>query len=387
MSRARVCHVITQLELGGAQQNTLFTVSHLDRDRFEPSLVAGPGGLLDAEARRLADTPVRFVPALGRRVSPASDLGALGAIRKELRALRPDIVHTHSSKAGILGRWAAHLEGVPVVIHSIHGFGFHPGQTLPVRAAFQAAERMTGPITTHFIAVSRSNREQGIALGLFRERKATLIRSGVELDRFRRAGLPEAEALRRELGIPSAAPLVGMIACLKPQKSAVDFVRAAGLLAGEFPEARFVIAGDGEQRRIVEGAIARAGLGARFHLLGWRRDVPAIVAGLDVCVLTSRWEGLPRVIPEAMAAGKPVVATRVDGSAEAVREGVTGFLCEPGDARTIAARIGALLADPGRARAMGAAARPLAGEWDIREMVRAQESLYGRLLDRAGLGS
>ena len=387
MRRARVCHVITQLELGGAQQNTLFTVAHLDQGRFEPSLIAGPGGLLDGEARRLNGIPVRFVPSLGRAVLPLSDVGALGAIRKELRALEPDIVHTHSSKAGILGRWAAHLEGVPVVIHSIHGFGFHKGQALPVRAAFRAAERLTSGVTTHFIAVSASNRDQGIALGLFPERKATLIHSGIELERFRRAGTAESRALRSELGIPEAAPLAGMIACLKPQKSAMDFVRAAGLLASEFPEARFLIAGDGEQRSLVEGAIARAGLGTRFHLLGWRRDIPAIVASLDVCVLTSRWEGLPRVIPEAMAAGKPVVATRVDGSAEAVRDGVTGYLCEPGDARTIAARIGALLADPARARAMGDAARPLAAAWDIHEMVRAQETLYGSLLDRAGLGS
>src|SRR5436309_5831516 len=165
--RIRVLHVITQLELGGAQQNTLYTCGHLDRDRFEPMLACGPGGYLDDEARALADVPVHFLPSLVRPVRPHRDLLAVASLARLFSQARPAVVHTHSSKAGIAGRWAAWLAGVPRVVHSIHGFGFHDGQRPAVRRAFVAVERMTSRITTRFIAVSHANRETGATLRLF----------------------------------------------------------------------------------------------------------------------------------------------------------------------------------------------------------------------------
>ncbi len=319
--RIRVLHVITQLELGGAQQNTLYTCAHLDRSRFEASLACGPGGILDDEARAMEGVPALFVPSLVRPVRPHRDLQALVALARLIRGLRPDIVHTHSSKAGIVGRWAARLAGVRRIVHSIHGFGFHDGQAAPVRGAYIAAEKGTAAITSRFIAVSRANRDQGAALGLFDPARCAVIRSGIALARYREAAARPG-AFRRELGIGPGDPLVGMIACLKPQKAPLDFVEtAARVLAGE-PRTTFVVAGDGELRGAVEAAIARVPGGAgRIRLLGWRRDTERILADLDLLLLTSRWEGLPRVLPEAMAAGKPVVATAVDGSPEAVAEG------------------------------------------------------------------
>jgi glycosyltransferase involved in cell wall biosynthesis len=386
-TRARVLHVITQLELGGAQQNTLYTCAHLDRGRFEPLLACGPGGYLDDEARALPDVPVHFVPSLVRPVRPLSDLGALRALVALFRRERPAIVHTHSSKAGIVGRWAARLAGVPKVVHSIHGFGFHDGQRPAVRAAFVAAERWTARATDAFIAVSRANLRQGAALGLFPESKCRVIRSGIALDRFRGASR-HAGRLRGELGIAADDPLVGMIACLKPQKAPLDFVATAARVLDRMPRATFVLAGDGELRGDVERAIARVPGGpARIRLLGWRRDTEALLADLDVLLLTSRWEGLPRVIPEAMAAGRPVVATAVDGTPEAVDEGRTGYLAPAGDTVLMAERLVELLASPERRAAMGEAGRVRAEEWDIDAMVRAQEALYEELLgDRAGRG-
>jgi glycosyltransferase involved in cell wall biosynthesis len=383
----RVCHVITQLELGGAQENTLYTVAHL-RAPFRPSLVCGPGGLLDDDARRLADVPVAFVPSLVRPIRPWSDLHALARLVAILKLERPSIVHTHSSKAGILGRLAARLAGVPVVVHSIHGFGFNDRQPAALRALLIALERAAARVTTHFVAVSRANLEAGVARGLFPRERVTLIRSGVPIAEFERAARDgtrrDGGGLRAEIGVPQGAPLIGMIACLKPQKSPLTFVEVAARVAADHPEARFVLAGDGELRAPVLARAEALGLAGRFHLLGWRRDVPRVMAALDVLILTSLWEGLPRVLPEAMAAGVPVVATRVDGTADILTDGVTGLSCAPGDVEGLASRVGRLIGDPGLRRTLAHRARAVLPEFDIDAMVRAQESLYWRLLREAG---
>jgi glycosyltransferase involved in cell wall biosynthesis len=378
----RVCHVITCLELGGAQENTLHTVRHL-RAPFQAGLLAGPGGMLDDEAR---DTvAIEFVPALVRPIRPWLDLAAIADLARRFRRLAPDIVHTHSSKAGILGRLAARAAGVPIVVHSIHGFGFNRTQPPLLRGALVAAERLVAPLTTHFIAVSRAHLAEGAALGVVAPERATLIRSGVHLHEFAAAGADRGSAraaLLTALGLPEAAPLVGMVACLKPQKAPLDFVAVAARVAAGRPEAHFVMVGDGVLRGAVEGAAAAAGIAGRLHLLGWRRDVPRLMAAFDVVALTSLWEGLPRVVPEAIAAGRPIVATAVDGTAEILRDGDNALLAEAGDIDGLAARIGSLLDHPARGRALVERARPLVAEFDIDAMVRSQEALYGRLLER-----
>ncbi|HKN46682.1 MAG TPA: glycosyltransferase, partial [Candidatus Polarisedimenticolia bacterium] len=206
-----ICHVITLLELGGAQENTLYTVSHL-RPPFRASLVCGEGGILDDEARAMAEVPTIFVRSLVRPIRPTRDLDALARLTGIFRRMRPRIVHTHSSKAGILGRIAARLAGVPVIVHSIHGYGFNVRQPAPVRAAIIALEKAVAPLTTHFIAVSRANLDQGVELGIFPRRKATLIRSGIPIRTFEAAAggrsVRGADGLRRELGIPEGRPLV-----------------------------------------------------------------------------------------------------------------------------------------------------------------------------------
>ncbi len=383
-----VVHIITRLELGGAQENTLHTVRHLDRSVFRPFLLAGPGGILDEEARAIPGVETSFMPHLARPVRPAADLRAYRELAGALTDIRrrhpgPLIVHTHSSKAGILGRWAARAAGAEVIVHSIHGFGFTPGQPGPVRGLFILAERLTARITDAFIAVSRANLEEGSRRGLFDPDRATLIRSGFVLDDFARPGRTPAE-VRRELGLAEDAPVVLMVACFKSQKAPADFVRMAARVAPMMPTARFLAAGDGELRGEMERAVAAAGLGDRILLLGWRRDIPDLMRAADVLVLTSRWEGLPRVVPQAMAAGKPVVATAVDGTPEVVIEGVTGHLVAPGDTAAMADRVAALLRDPARAREMGREGRQRVAEFDAGLMVRRQEELYRRLL--AGRG-
>jgi glycosyltransferase involved in cell wall biosynthesis len=377
--RIRVCHIITLLELGGAQQNTLHTVANLDRERFEPILVAGRGGLLDSETAEIPGLRTFHIPELVREVDPLRDAAALFRLISLLREIRPGIVHTHSSKAGILGRWAAFLAGVPVILHTIHGYGIAPGQGRGWRWLFRSLESSTSTVTTRFLAVSRANLEEGIASGLFHRDRAVLVRSGVDLAAFRNGASPGD--LRSTLGIPPGAPLAGMVACLKPQKAPLDWVGVAQRVAPRVPQAHFLLVGDGELRPRVEEAILRAGLAGRFHLLGWRRDIPSVMKNLSVLVLTSLWEGLPRVVPEAMAAGVPVVATRVDGTPEVVRDGETGYLADPHDLETLAERVAALLSDPALGRRMGEKARAGVAEFDIDEMVRKQESLYQQLME------
>jgi glycosyltransferase involved in cell wall biosynthesis len=378
MTRVRVLHAITLLELGGAQRNTLDTVTLLDRSRFEVALACGVGAELYREAQAVADMRLFSLTHLVREVRPHSDYAALGELRAAIRAFRPDVVHTHSSKAGILGRLAARRERVPVVVHSIHGFGFGPHQHAPVRLAFLTAERLAARWTDHFIAVSRNNLAEGVRLGLFAPDRASVIRSGIVLRSFRaHAG---GDRIRSELEIPAGAPLVLQVACLKPQKAPERFVALAATIGQRFPAAHFVLVGDGELRPQVEEARRRAGLERRLHLPGWRRDVPALLDAATVVTLTSRFEGLPRALVEALAASVPVAAMAVDGVDEVVRDGVNGFLVREGDVAALAERVAALLADaPLRAR-LAAAAGDRLDEFERDTMVRRQESLYEALL-------
>lgn len=374
-----VAHIITKLELGGAQQNTLYTVSHLDPKRFRPVLVTGEPGLLDPEARALAGVEFHQVPSLVRAIQPWADLCALLALVRLLRRMRPTVVHTHSSKAGILGRLAARLAGVPVIVHSIHGFGFTRYQPVPVRRTLIALERLAATVTTRFIAVSEANRRLGVELGLFPPERCVVIRSGVDLAAIRRLTV-DTVAMKRDLGLEPGRPVVGMVAPMKPQKAPLDFVRVAARVLARKPETQFLFVGDGELRAAMEAEIARLGLGRSLRLVGWRRDVPAVMRCLDVFVLTSLWEGLPRVYLEALASGVPVVGTRVDGAAEVVRDGINGFLVAPGDVQSLADRVLWLLANPAAAADMGRRGESLPEEFDIHEMVRRQEQEYERLV-------
>ncbi len=377
--RTTVCHIITKLELGGAQQNTLFTVSHLDASRFQAVLITGEPGMLDQEARALPGVTVYQVPALVRPLRPWSDLRALASLTVLLLKLKPMIVHTHSSKAGILGRLAAWMARVPIIIHSIHGFGLTPYQHPLLRSLLLTMERVAAHVTTQFFAVSEANRQQGVSLGLFPADRCTVIRSGVDLAALRQIRV-DVRAKKQELGLEPERPVVGMIAPFKPQKAPLDFVRMAELVHHARPDVQFLLVGDGELREAIEAECARLGLSSMVRLAGWRRDIPEILRCLDVFVLTSLWEGLPRVYLEALASGIPVVGTRVDGAPEVVKDGITGFLVEPGDVQALAERVLYLLARPDEARRMGRNGQALPQEFDIDEMVRRQECEYGRLL-------
>lgn len=376
------------MELGGAQQNTLHTVFHISPKDFQAFLLIGKGGELFEEAKTFKNTFI--IPGLIREVRPIADLKAFFQIAKILKKIKhlepktlPIIVHTHSSKAGILGRWAAKFSGIPILIHSVHGFGFNSYQPFWIRRFFILLEQITSCITTKFITVSSANREKGIRMNIFPFEKTRLIRSGIDIEQYKNPPAPK-DQMKKNLGGPDDGPVVTMISCLKLQKAPLDFVRACELVKKAVPNTRFVLVGDGTLRGAVETEVNKRNLQNSFQLLGWRRDIPEILHSTDVLTLTSLWEGLPRVLPQAMASGVPIVATRVDGSPEAVRQGVNGFLVKPADVHGLAEKIIFLLKNPSKAAEMGKRGFDLVGEFDIHKMVADQEKLYDELLRNIG---
>ncbi|HSL92715.1 MAG TPA: glycosyltransferase, partial [Candidatus Limnocylindrales bacterium] len=358
----------------------------LDPRRFDRVLVSGKGGMLDSRAAAIRGARFRQVDSLVREIRPVSDARAFHELRAILRQEREDagglplIVHTHSSKAGILGRAAARAADAEVVVHTIHGFGFHDSQSRPLRRLLVGLERMVSRWTDAFIAVSEENVRQGIRERILSSERVWLIRSGFDTARFLTGSRERGRSL---LGIPEGVPVVGTIAPFKPQKAPLDFVEVALRVLGRMPAARFVMIGDGELRPMVEQAVANGPLAGNFYLAGWREEIPDLLRAFDVFLLTSRWEGLPKVVPQALLSGVPVVATAVDGTREIVDEGVDGYLVPPGDVETLARRVSDLLAGKAVLNPFFKRDR-LLQEFDQMEMVRAQERLYDELL--AGKG-
>jgi glycosyltransferase involved in cell wall biosynthesis len=350
----------------------LQTARGLDRAAFDVGLAWGPGDLLDDEAAVL-DGLERFpIPTLVRPIAPISDLRALLSLRSAIRAFQPQVVHTHSSKAGILGRLASRLEGVASV-HTVHGFGFTPLQSVPVRTFYQLAEKVAARFTDHFVMVSEVDRERGIDMGLFRADEATVIRAAIDLERFR-AG--DGASARAQLGVPDDVPMVTQIGNFKPQKAPLDCVRVAAAVLERHPEAWFVMVGDGPLRESAEELARELGVADRIVFSGWWDDVPGLLAATTVSLLTSRHEGLPCSVVESLAAGVPVVATAVDGTVEVVRSGDNGWLAPSGDIAALADGVSRLIDDPDLRTRMASAAGQGLEDFDHNLMVRQQEDLY-----------
>lgn len=385
MRRVRVAHVITRLCKGGAQENTFHSVRLADRSRYEADLIAGYPGAGEhsmEDAVRAAGIEIVRVPSLVRDPSPWKDWLAYRELVRLFRERRYDIVHTHTSKAGYLGRLAAAKVRVPIVVHTPHGHVFFGYFNQALTSFFTALERHAARKTDRLIALTQRGIDEHLARGVGRPEQWTAIFSGIDLAPFATAGESRDRA-RRALGIAPDEHLVGAVGRLEPVKGLTYFVRAAHRIAGECPRARFILAGDGMERGRIEAESAV--LGDRFHMLGLRSDVPALMAAMDVCVVPSLNEGMGRVILEAAAAGTPVVASRVGGIPEVVRDGETGVLVAPGEPESIARAVLDLLRDDARRRAMGDAARAHAAGFSVQSMVRRLESLYETLIQEKRL--
>jgi glycosyltransferase involved in cell wall biosynthesis len=385
----RVLHVITRLIVGGAQENTLLTAIGQRRRGMTVALVAGPdpgpeGDLHDAA--RDAGIELHLVPALGRPIHPLKDVLALVELVRFMKRGRFDVVHTHSSKGGILGRVAARIAGVPIVIHTLHGLVFHEYQAAWKNRLYVRLKKICAPLCDVLIAVNQKTIDGAIAAGIGRHEQYVKVFSGIPLGPF----LDVAESMtpaqaKESLGIPGSARVVGKIARLFPLKGHDQFFDAAETIARRDASCWFLLVGGGILRSQLEERARRLGIAERTVFAGLvpPEDVPRYIQAMDVVVHTSLREGIARVIPQAGAVGKPVVTFDLDGAPEVIESGVSGYLVPAGDCQGIAERTLELLEKPDLRRAMGARGRAFAAEhYPAERMVEAIEAIYGRFFDR-----
>lgn len=361
----------------------MYTAALLDRQRFQVEVLSGPqtgteGSLI--EEVRARGIPLTILPSLVREIDVRRDLQALFQLYRFLQRRSFTIVHTHSSKAGILGRMAARIARVPIIVHTVHGWSFHDHMSPLLRVLFIALERATARLTDALVVVTRRDIDKGLKAQIGHPQQYHLIRSAIPLEEFD-PSKTDRYRTRQALGIPTGVPVLGNVGRFSLQKNPVEWIRVAGRIARVLPRCWFLLVGDGPLRPEVEAALTEEGIASQTVLTGLRRDVPQMLAAMDVFLLTSLWEGLPRVIPQALAMKVPVVANRVDGTAEAIRDGETGFLCEPGDLRCLSDRCLTLLRDPLLRLKMGHLGREyVLKEFDLHYMVDQIADLYEGLL-------
>jgi glycosyltransferase involved in cell wall biosynthesis len=325
----------------------------------------GPDEVDVSDGLRNAGLVVVQIDTLQRELRPLSDLVSLFRLITFFRQWKPDIVETHTAKAGTLGRLAALFAGVPVRLHVFHGHifeGFFPPRKARI---FLEIERVLARITTRIIALGEHQRSDLLSRGIGKNRQVLSIPLGFNLDRF--SSIPvESELigtgpLRRELGVENVekavTPIIGMIARLVPTKAHEVFLEAAELILHTIPGAQFVIVGDGECRKKLEETARTHPSGKRMHFLGWRTDTPELYAEIDLIMHTSDSEGMPVAIIEALASGIPVVATAVGGVPDLIQDGTNGHLVPPRNPQAIANAVLSILSDPSKWAQMRSAAR------------------------------
>jgi glycosyltransferase involved in cell wall biosynthesis len=372
--RVKVLHLITRFT-DGAGGNTLLSVLGADRSRYDVWVAGGPGGPLWERAERHGVRTVKL-SHLREVVSPLRDARALLQVISLLRRERFSVVHTHSSKAGFLGRLAAWWCRTPVIIHTVHGFSYHGFMGPTRRRAYLALERLVRPMTDAFLAVAPEVAREAVEMRLAPPGAVTVVPSAVEL-----GSIPtEADQrVRVEVGIPEDAPLVGTVGRLDFQKAPLDFVRMASSVAAARPETRFVMVGEGP---LLDDARAEASrLGVSVTFTGFRPDAARIASCFDVYVVPSLYEGLGRALTEALASARPVAATAVNGVVDLVEPGSTGLLSPPADPEALARNVVWLLEHPEEARRIGMAGQRRARALcDPAAMCELIERTYGRLL-------
>lgn len=387
LPRRRVYHVIARLNIGGPAVHVSLLASRMPGS-YDPVVLTGEVGPDEGDmayyARERGVEPL-IVGGLGRELKPLRDLALVWRLYRVFVSERPMIVHTHTAKAGAVGRLAAWLAGVPVIVHTFHGHVlrgyFGPWKT----AVFGAIERTLARITDCVITLGENQRTEILSLGIGTPEHSSAIPLGLDLDGLFK--LPRhTGTLQRALKLPPETPLAGIIARLVPIKGHQDFVAAAAVAAQQSPNLHFAIVGDGERRQELEAQVRALDLQDRVHFLGWRRDLDPVYADLDAVVLCSRNEGLPTALIEAQAAGIPVISTPVGSVAEILEDGVTGHLVPLGDTQALGARMAELANDPARARAMGARGQARMRErFGVERLVSDMDQLYSRLLTAKGL--
>jgi glycosyltransferase involved in cell wall biosynthesis len=388
MAPIKILRAITRLNIGGPAIHAILLTHALDDGvDFQSTLVTGvtgkrEGDMLDL-ARARSVEPV-IMPALGREISPLDDLVSLARMVKMIRQLQPDVVHTHMAKAGTVGRLAARVCGVPLVVHTYHGHVFHSYFSPLKTGVFLTIERVLGLATNRIVVLGEAQRDEIAGYGVAPLNKLVPIQLGLELGQFTRAERSRGH-MRRELGIASDTPLVGIVARLVPVKAHEMFFQAAVRVRAALPRTQFLVLGDGERRPELESLVGQLGLQESVRFLGWRRDMVNVYADLDVVALTSLNEGSPVALIEALASARPVVATAVGGVPEVVIDGVTGLTVPSSDTAAFADAVVRLLSDESLAARLGAVGRQhVYPRYDSSRLANDVRTLYLRELAARG---
>ena len=384
----KVVHIITRLILGGAQENTLLTVDdqhHLWKDVVVliTGRAIGPEGSLIERARQRG-LDLRIIPELRREIHLRRDWQSYRRIVRLLREIGPDIVHTHSSKAGILGRIAARRLQIPVV-HTIHGSPFHPFQSRRAYQFYRWAETWAARRCDKLISVCDAMTDQYVAAGVAPRDKFVTVYSGMDVEPFLNPPRPRDE-VRGELGFGPEQVVVGKVARLFELKGHEYVIEAARAVVAQNPNVRFLFVGDGVLRLALEEQISRAGLSERFVFTGLvpPEQIPELIAAMDIVVHASLREGLARVLPQGLIAGKPVVSYDIDGAKEVVLPGETGFLLPPRSTAELADAIVQLAGDPALRESLGQTGRRKFTEQFRHEtMTQRLREIYQQVLDDA----
>ncbi|MBI4860740.1 MAG: glycosyltransferase family 4 protein [Candidatus Riflebacteria bacterium] len=387
MQGHRLYLVIARLNIGGPAVHVSLLASRLPA-AYDPVLITGEVGPDEGDmtyyAREQGVEPLQLA-GLGRELRFLADLRLLWRLYRIFRAERPAIVHTHTAKAGAVGRLAAWLAGVPVIVHTFHGHVLK-GYFGPVKTGiFTWIERALARVTDCIITLGDHQRTEILSFGVGTPDRVVAVPLGMDLEPFFGAR-PRPGALQRRLGLPESATLVGIVARLVPIKRPHDFVEAARQLAGRRADVHFVIVGDGELREELLDRVRSLSIEQRVHFLGWEKDLTTVYPDLSCLALCSANEGLPTAIIEAQAAGVPVVATSVGSVPDMVEDGRTGHLIPVGEPGRLAESIEMVLNDPGGARTMGLAARSRARDrYGLHRLMTDMDRLYRSLLVRKGI--
>ena len=383
MKKLKVVHIITRLIVGGAQENVIMIINSLkELDKYDLTLISGPGlgpegNLYDEIKKR--KIKFKLVPELRREISPILDLISLIKLYSHLKKEKFDIVHTHSSKAGILGRIAAKLTNVPLILHCIQGWEFHQYTNKFMTKIYITLEKFISRFTDYLLPVSKQTMIDGLEAGIGSYNKYEIIHNFVELEKYDNNS--DSKQAKKELNIANHTPIIGAIMRLVPQKNPLDIIKIAEKVKTNHSNVKFIIIGDGPLLPDLNNLIQRKKLSNNIILTRIKRNIPELLKAMDIFILTSLWEGLPLVFLQAMASGKPIIAYNVGGTSEAVNNEENGYLVKPGDTDTMVKRINELIKDKTRRIEMGIKGRrKLEQEFNKQKQIQKIIEIYDTLV-------
>lgn len=378
----KVMHIAARLNIGGVAIYVIQLTAYLNAPDFQSQLVCGIVGKAEGDMRYLADekgVPVTVIPSLGREISPIRDIATIYQLWRLIRRERPDVVHTHTAKAGFVGRVAAWLAGVPVIVHTYHGHVF-AGYFGPTKTrVFLWLERLCARLSTKIITLSAGlKRELSEVYHIAPPDQIAVIELGFELDALAKISR-HAGSFRTQHNIPADVPLVGIVGRLVPIKNHELFLRTAQCIHERLPDVYFAIVGDGECRDDLEALAHTLAIQDYVRFVGWLTDLTPVYSTLDALVLCSNNEGLPVSLIEAMAAGVPVAATAVGGVVDLLDNGRLGAMVPPNNIEALTTAVIGALTDP-KAKQLALEARTaVLSRYDIRVSVERTEQLYRQL--------